>query len=60
MIYQYECPGDGTTIDIERKISDPEESYYCSTCGAMLSRVYSAPSVVFNGTGFYTTDNPKQ
>ena len=60
MIYQYECPGDGTTIDIERKISDPEESYYGTTCGAMLSRIYSAPSVVFNGTGFYTTDNPKR
>lgn len=59
MIYQYECPGDGTLIDIERKITDAEESYYCSTCGAMLRRVYTSPTVMFNASGFYSTDHKK-
>lgn len=59
MIYQYECPGDGTIIEIERKITDPEEQYYCSACSAMLRRVYTSPTITFNAPGFYSTDNKR-
>jgi predicted nucleic acid-binding Zn ribbon protein len=27
----------------------------CPTCGETMSRVWSAPAVKFNGTGFYST-----
>ena len=57
MIYQYECSGDGTLIEIERKITDPEESYVCGTCGAKLVRIWNSPAITFNGPGFYSTDN---
>ena len=57
--YQYECPGDSTVIEIERGIHEPEESYRCGTCGAMLLRVYHSPGVIFKGNGFYHNDKSK-
>jgi putative FmdB family regulatory protein len=55
--YEYECPGDGKIIIVERPINEPEGKYACGLCGAKLVRVYSAPAIKFNGTGFYKTDN---
>ena len=59
MIYQYQCPSDNSIIEIERKITDPEESYVCNTCGVSLVRVWNAVPITFNAPGFYTTDNKK-
>jgi putative FmdB family regulatory protein len=59
MIYEYECPVDKTVISIERKMADPEVVPACSSCQGTLTRVWSTPSIVFNGPGFYSTDNPK-
>ena len=56
MRYEYECPGDGEIITIERAISDPEIDYACSLCGTKLQRVWSVPFIKFNGSGFYSTD----
>ena len=55
MIYEYECPGDGEIVEIERKMSDPEGEYSCPTCGAQLRRVYNAVPIQFNAKGFYKT-----
>jgi predicted nucleic acid-binding Zn ribbon protein len=60
MIYEYECPTDKTVVSIERKMNDPEVIPTCGTCQGNLIRLWSAPSVVFNGPGFYSTDNPKR
>lgn len=57
MIYEYECPGDGEIIEIERAVSEPEIDYACGLCGAKLRRVWSAPVITFKGSGFYSTDN---
>ena len=59
MIYEYECPTDKTVVTIERKMTDPEIVPVCNSCQGNLSRLWSSPSVVFNGPGFYSTDNPK-
>lgn len=53
MIYEYECPGDGEVIEIERAISEPEGEYFCSVCGAKLRRIFNAPPIQFKGKGFY-------
>ena len=29
----------------------------CNYCGIQMTRVWSAPSIQFKGTGFYKTDN---
>ena len=55
--YEYECPGDGEVITIERPISEPEGDYACGLCGAKLNRIWSTPAVQFKGSGFYKTDN---
>ena len=57
MIYEYECPGDGEIVEIERTISEPEIDYACGLCGAKMKRVWSAPVITFKGPGFYKTDN---
>jgi putative FmdB family regulatory protein len=56
LIYEYECPGGDESISVERSITDPEDNYRCSTCGATLRRIYTPPAIAFKGNGFYTTD----
>lgn len=53
--YEYECPVDGKITTITRLMSDPEGRYYCPNCEVPLLRVYTAPPIKFNGTGFYST-----
>ena len=45
MIYEYECPACGNVVEIERKMSDPESIYDCTTptCETTLNRKYTAP-----------------
>ena len=57
--YTYECPGCGDVRDIERKINDPEETYICTQCHCQFVRKWDVPGIVFNGPGFYKTDNAK-
>lgn len=57
--YSYKCPGCGDVREIERKMSDPEETFICTQCDNEFVRQWSAPTVVFNGSGFYSTDNRK-
>jgi len=57
MTYDYECPKCGEVRTVERKITDAEEIYICATCNNNLVRKWSAPTVVFTGTGFYSTDS---
>lgn len=53
--YEYECPGDGEILIITRPMTEPEVDYACGTCGGKLQRVWTAPPVKFNGSGFYST-----
>jgi putative FmdB family regulatory protein len=57
MTYDYECPGCGDVRTIERKMTDPEDTYICDNCHTEFRRKWSAPGVVFNAPGFYSTDN---
>ena len=43
----------------ERSIKESDPGYACETCNADLVRVYSNVGAVFNGSGFYSTDNRK-
>ena len=43
----------------ERSINDSDPGYKCETCQTNLVRVYSSVGAVFNGSGFYSTDNRK-
>ena len=52
MNYEYECPGDGQTIIIERGMTEDEQEYDCPVCGSTLQRIYNAPPIKFTGTGW--------
>ena len=56
--YVYECSC-GATREVLRGFNDTEEIPVCSDCHSIMKRQWSTPAIVFNGTGFYSTDNRK-
>lgn len=56
--YDYKCDTCHSVIEFERGFGEDREPVCCSKS---MSRVWnSAPSIMFNGSGFYSTDNRKQ
>ena len=58
--YEYDCMPCGTRYTKIRSISEEDPGYKCETCNLTLVRVYSNIGVVFNGSGYYSTDNRKK
>lgn len=58
-LYEYDCMPCGLRFIKERSINDSDPGYTCETCNHTLVRVYSSVGAVFNGSGFYSTDNRK-
>jgi len=50
----------GTRHTKIRSMSESDPGYTCETCNKPLVRVYSTVGAVFNGSGFYSTDNRKK
>lgn len=60
-IYEFECQNDACESNLRyeknAKISEPH-LFDCPICGTEMKKVYSnVPAVIFNGSGFYSTDN---
>ena len=55
--YDYKCNICCSSIEFERGIGEDREPICCSNI--MTRQWNSAPNVVFNGSGFYSTDNRK-
>lgn len=53
--YDYVCATCGGTQEVIRAMSDSEIAPIC--CGSGMNRIYTAPGVKFNASGFYSTDN---
>jgi predicted nucleic acid-binding Zn ribbon protein len=53
--YDYLCPFGNEMITIERGMTEEEVIPRCGNCNTEMKRVYHAPPVKFNGTGFYST-----
>ena len=56
-IYEYDCMKCAQRYTKERSIKEEDPGYSCDTCKSSLVRVYSNVGAVFNGSGFYSTDN---
>jgi putative FmdB family regulatory protein len=58
--YEYTCTNtcEGVVIKV-RSIKEDDPGYECETCTLPLERVYSNVAAIFNGAGFYSTDNKK-
>ena len=53
--YDYACGNDTFTVTIQRGMTEDEIVPMCDDCNEPMLRVYTAPPVKFNGTGFYST-----
>lgn len=54
-VYEYRCSR-GHTYEKTEGFSAPTRQK-CLECGAAARRLISMPSVIFKGSGFYSTDN---
>lgn len=57
--YEYDCLSCVIRYTKNRSMSEKDPGYTCDTCNNPLVRVYSNTGVIFNGSGFYKTDNRK-
>jgi putative FmdB family regulatory protein len=53
-IYEYRCEKGHTFEAMQSMSDDPLTS--CTTCNALVQRVFHPVAVHFKGSGFYTTD----
>lgn len=58
-IYEYQCSKCKTRCEEIQKVNDPPMKK-CPKCGGLLTRVVSAPTFQFKGSGFYITDYPRK
>jgi putative FmdB family regulatory protein len=54
--YEYICQLCDVTYEETRGISENSKMIECIECGELLKRVFSTPTITFNGSGFYATD----
>ena len=59
MNYDYKCEKCNSELTGERSIHAEASVPMCFNCHQTMNRVWSTPSITFNGTGFYSTDNKK-
>lgn len=55
-LYDFKCNKCGVITEYRREFGEDREPI---CCGISMQRQWSAPSVIFNGPGFYSTDNRK-
>ena len=53
--YEYKCGLCGKTETVERSIHAESVAPYC--CNGLMDRIFIAPPVKFNTSGFYSTDH---
>jgi len=53
-VYEFDCPKCGK-MEISLNVNK-RNLKKCPNCGSKLKRIYSPSGLVFNGTGFYSTD----
>lgn len=56
MIYSYVCKTCGMDSEVTRPIGRAPKTTRCRSCGGRTTRIYSAPSIRFKGSGFHKTD----
>ena len=56
--YDYKCPACDKVFEVEHPMSE-HPLITCPDCGSEAQRVFSASGIVFEGHGFYNTDQRK-
>ena len=55
-VYDYKCSICSMSTEFQRGFGEDREP---SCCGQLMQRVWSSPGIIFNGSGFYSTDSRK-
>lgn len=55
-VYEYECEVCSKSFDLRRGFDD-ESVTKCPECNGKAHRLFTAVPIIFNGSGFYVTDN---
>ncbi len=58
-VYEYECKKCAKRFEVVRSFHE-KGSGKCPTCGLEGQRIYTAPPLLFKGSGFYVTDHRKK
>ena len=56
-IYEYECEVCACRFELRRRFDEDERSPCCPQCQGKVRRLFSAPAIIFKGSGFYVTDS---
>jgi putative FmdB family regulatory protein len=54
-IYEYACRDCAYTFELKQSIKE-EPVAVCARCGKSVTRIISAPAIMFKGSGWYITD----
>jgi putative FmdB family regulatory protein len=54
-IYEYVCQSCAHRFEVRQKFSDAPMTS-CGRCGQAVSKIISAPAIMFKGSGWYVTD----
>lgn len=54
-IYEYLCQDCSYRFELKQSMKDDPVAA-CSKCGKLVSRIISAPAIMFKGSGWYVTD----
>lgn len=57
--YQYKCDNCENNFDIEKSVHD-NSIPKCKFCNLDLRKIFALGGILFNGSGFYSTDNRKK
>jgi putative FmdB family regulatory protein len=55
-VYVYHCEGCGSRLEKRQSFSDAPLTE-CEACGGVLRKVLQPPSIIYKGSGFYSTDH---
>jgi len=58
--YEFFCETCGVHFDSVRHVNDSLAGVPCPSKHNNTRRIFSAPSIVYKGSGFYSTDHPKK
>jgi len=56
-LYEFECSTCGRNFEKDLPISVDQPDVHCPAGHRKVHRVYSAPPIIFKGSGFYVTDH---
>jgi putative FmdB family regulatory protein len=58
-VYNFVCPTCGARFEERLSFSESTSAVICPNGHSNVQRVFTAPTIVFKGSGFYVTDHRK-